>query len=101
MNEKEPNQVDRASRRRGPCCPCDLAPGYLDESTDPPTWHAEGDGEITIADVVVLLRVAVKLQQLEETTAGGTSVYATSTIRGSYAVDYPSVFFNRSLAGDS
>ena len=51
-----------------PAEPGDLAPGFLDESTEPPTWRIEGDGAIDVADVLRLLRAAVGLEQLACTT---------------------------------
>ncbi|MEM7244762.1 MAG: hypothetical protein AAF533_05430 [Acidobacteriota bacterium] len=42
----------------------DLAPGNIDDSTEPPTHEVVGNGRIDIGDVVVLLRTAVGLNQL-------------------------------------
>lgn len=42
----------------------DIAPGTLDEGTVPPTWVVEGDDEVNVGDVIVLMRAAVDLQQL-------------------------------------
>ncbi len=42
----------------------DLAPGVLDDSTNPPTWHVVGDGALTVGDVVALLRAVVEVQTL-------------------------------------
>lgn len=44
--------------------PADLAPGRLDSSTTPPTWHPVGDGVVNIADVLVELRAATGLVQV-------------------------------------
>ncbi|MEM7247593.1 MAG: beta-propeller domain-containing protein [Acidobacteriota bacterium] len=43
----------------------DIAPGRLDDTTDPPTWIATGDGRIDIGDIVAALRVSVGLQDLD------------------------------------
>lgn len=49
-----------------PCAGCgDLAPGELDEGTEPPTHRVEGDGRLDVGDVIVLLRAAVNLIQLD------------------------------------
>jgi hypothetical protein len=42
----------------------DVAPGTLDTSTSPPTYHVVGDGNVGIADVVVLLRASVGLHRI-------------------------------------
>jgi hypothetical protein len=42
----------------------DVSPCTMDESTAPPTCTVVGDGQINVADVVILLRAAVNLTQL-------------------------------------
>lgn len=42
----------------------DVAPGTLDTSTTPPIWRPAGDGAVTVADIVALLRTSVGLQEM-------------------------------------
>jgi len=44
----------------------DLHPGILDNSTMPPTWRPIGDGRLTIADVIILLRAVVGLLTIDD-----------------------------------
>lgn len=39
--------------------PGDLAPGSLDTTAQPATWHPVGDGSVNVGDVVTLLNAAV------------------------------------------
>lgn len=48
-----------------PVTPGDMAPGVLDNSTNPPTLHPTGDGVVNVSDVVALLRASVNLVQIE------------------------------------
>lgn len=45
--------------------PGDLAPGELDEGTEPPTWRPTGDGSVNVGDVIALMRAAVGLQTID------------------------------------
>lgn len=47
-----------------PSPPGDFTPGTIDNSTVPPTLHANGNGTVDIADVVALLRTSVGLQTI-------------------------------------
>ena len=42
----------------------DVAPGFLEQSTEPPTWSVQGNEAVDIGDVIALLRAAVGLQSL-------------------------------------
>lgn len=48
----------------------DLAPGVLEIGTTPPVWRIAGDETLTVADVTVLLRASVGLQNLRYTSPG-------------------------------
>jgi hypothetical protein len=50
----------------------DLSPGELVTGVTPPAWRVAGDGLVTVADVVVLLRAAVGLQALAWVAPGPT-----------------------------
>lgn len=42
----------------------DVAPGWLDTSTSPPTWLPTGDGERNLGDVIALLRMTAGLHRI-------------------------------------
>ena len=68
-----------------PAVPGDYAPGTLDESTVPPTFTPQGDGQVTLADAQLLIGVALGREQiagvLEDVVLRG-SVQPTGDVAG-------------------
>jgi hypothetical protein len=43
----------------------DVAPGWIDNDTAPPSWYPIGDGSLDVGDVIGLLRSSVGLDQMQ------------------------------------
>lgn len=50
------------ARAECPQVPGDVSPGVLDLTTSPPTWMPLGDGSLTVADAVAVMRAVAGLQ---------------------------------------